>query len=494
MPPPQPVEIIFPMNNDFRGQPWTASSPPPDLHALLARMQRPNHLTDKFVEALNIRIRPVSSLCSVVPLQPDGTPYMPSIETTSPTSKSTYADVVKPDAGIGQKLEDRLKELKLDNCLAFRAINRKFTQGVNLPKIALMRKFWEGLEIMSSYWDSSQDHYYEVEESEVSKRRRARLKRRKLARAASSHDHANCILRMAAVPLQSTEHDRDGNTDFPDLGNDTAASEEQHSDREDQFQGDLVEKLKDSEDDGWDTSDITPEPDIIRYKGRRTSSGTMMPGAFRVETVKAFIEGVVWSFGSQYSTPRNAPFLQVKSILVPIRKTAAVYRTPKERTSARQGWLEGPLLGVLVRHELEFTDFRGNRVQSIARMDMLREIGALLQIAQERRREGKTEVRPGEGKWWTTRPRWGGGTGSNAANELGNSGVVAVDAGLSTATQPPIVQSKADCSQRRKRRGPGDLWKDVSGGRGLWDAKTKYLAIGKDQDSDYDEVSPNWTM
>ena len=44
-------------------------------------------------------------------------------------------------------------------------------------------------------------------------------------------------------------------------------------------------------------------------------------------------------------------------------------------------------------------------------LDLMREVAAMLLLGQERAREGKSPTIPGQGKWYTTVPRWGGGPG-----------------------------------------------------------------------------------
>jgi len=66
----------------------------------------------------------------------------------------------------------------------------------------------------------------------------------------------------------------------------------------------------------------------------------------------------------------------------------------------------------------------GNSITEVAEdqrktvLDLAREVGVMLLLAQERAREGKEPVKPGEGKWWTVTPRWGGGPGGLMENEV----------------------------------------------------------------------------
>ena len=96
-----------------------------------------------------------------------------------------------------------------------------------------------------------------------------------------------------------------------------------------------------------------------------------------------------------------------------------------DRARNRAGILEGPIFAFQARHE---TNFSGEGAEGKAsncrgsgkldRTDILREVGALLVLAQERAREGKPEVVPGKGKWWAEKARWGGGSGEAVGKPL----------------------------------------------------------------------------
>ena len=116
----------------------------------------------------------------------------------------------------------------------------------------------------------------------------------------------------------------------------------------------------------------------------------------------------------------------------------------------------------------------------------MREIGGLLQLAQERAREGKKEVKPGEGKWWTTVPRWGGGPGGEVENQDGNSDVVATAAEALNAGKDENGEKVG--RKPRQKKSPALLWKELRPGSGYFDPKTDYEAIGKEPDSPWDTV------
>ena len=150
------------------------------------------------------------------------------------------------------------------------------------------------------------------------------------------------------------------------------------------------------------------------------------------------------------------------------------------------------MLTVQVRPETDFDAPNVDQAHSAmrARLDLTREIAGLLQCAQERRREGKTEVRSGEGKWWTTRPRWGGGPGGEVEVDEGNTDTLRKDV-LGVAEEILGAPKAKGPGKLRKRKTPAMLWKELKPGGKTWDSKTSYQAIGREPDSPYDQASPD---
>lgn len=135
-------------------------------------------------------------------------------------------------------------------------------------------------------------------------------------------------------------------------------------------------------------------------------------------------------------------------------------------------------------------------------LDLLREVGVLLLTAQERAREGRTPTKPGEGKWYTTKPRWGGGTGGDIGNMGGNTDEAAAAAAATAAGGEAASSANAASSRDDKRMRSGsktksrkqsmaDAYKKLQPGSGTWDPKVTYLAIGKEEDSAFDHVRPD---
>ena len=218
------------------------------------------------------------------------------------------------------------------------------------------------------------------------------------------------------------------------------------------------------------SSSMPPTPSSrLRYRGRRTNTGREMPDQFRADMVKGYLEAVVWPFQCSLSQPRQMPCVQFGKLSLPVRQTAAVYRIPRERARARQGRLEGPIIALQVRADTDFVDDAGRPLEDKSRLDLMRELGGLLQIAQERRREGKTEVKPGEGRWWTMEPRWGGGPGGEVESDVVNSDV----AKSAEELVGPIKEAKGkgdrDGRKKQRRKTPAMLWKELRCGSALWD-------------------------
>lgn len=167
-------------------------------------------------------------------------------------------------------------------------------------------------------------------------------------------------------------------------------------------------------------------------------------------------------------------------------------------------------------------------------MDLAREIVAALITAQHRAREGKTEKRIGEGAWWTTKPRWGGGPGGPIGREVE---MQSGDDVVGDKDEPPSSSSSTESPSEEKpesaipggnglslprRPGSGSssssrsLWTGLPSSSGgakgakrlkksgnmaiydsyrmvrppaaTWDKKTKYAAIGRARGADYDDI------
>ena len=212
------------------------------------------------------------------------------------------------------------------------------------------------------------------------------------------------------------------------------------------------------------------------YTGRRTGTGRDMPARYREDTVFAFVETLTWAFCCRLEQPQSQQKFMLQGTIIPILYAASVHRVPKDVREARRGVAEGPMLGVFCREQTSFRDLdeaEGEGKQEI--LDLLRETGLMLMLAQKRAREGKEEEVPGKGKWWASAPRWGGGPGG----ELGG-------ANEETTGSP----TSSDSSRKRiKKAGRMDAWKSLEPPSSIWERGVKYQQIGKDKNSEHDNVS-----
>jgi hypothetical protein len=256
-----------------------------------------------------------------------------------------------------------------------------------------------------------------------------------------------------------------------------------------------------------------PTKTVQRYKGRRTANGHDMPDSYRADTGKAFVESVTGAFLCRVEAPyfpsgpkRFAPSLQVGNLEQPVRLTAVVMRLPTDRDRYRAGFKEGPVMGVLERNTTHFGGARGLDVSwRKSEYDLLREIGAMLLIAQQRAHEGQAAPTRSEGEWYTTKPRWGGGSGSKLPalqqseddyKEILNR----LDAlerleGGPPAKEVSILEAEMKVVRERHKRAQiqEQALKDMRPPPSLWHDKTDYKAIGKPRKAPYDEVSKNFT-
>jgi hypothetical protein len=222
------------------------------------------------------------------------------------------------------------------------------------------------------------------------------------------------------------------------------------------------------------------------YRGYRIGNGAEMPDQYRLECVRGFLEPIAWAFGVTFVPHRRPPVLLLEHVRFPVRMNSVAWRGPADRMRARQGWMEGPVLGIQCRADTNFGSTGDLEAESI--LDAVRELGGILLLAQERAREGKTERRSGEGKWWTTQHRWGGGPGGEVGEAMGASDVPPQDAAPRVAEKSSRPRLGSNLKDRR-RATPAEIWNVLRPGNPLWDPKIVYEAIGKDRSVDWDEVS-----
>ncbi|KAL9618194.1 MAG: hypothetical protein Q9160_007090 [Pyrenula sp. 1 TL-2023] len=493
-PPSDPTPLQFPRCSvSSPARPLTRESLQ-DLGGLLIGVRKPQDISKAHLEALNLNVERDVPILSLIPeplktlKSPSHTINFPLDNTvvTAPSSPDQTSSSPSPKLSNGYPSPDRkayegLKaELQFPNDAAFREVCRMAPRaGHDKPRITQSRRFWLGLERMSQYWDTSADVYYEVPDAKKDTK-----------------------MKDSAVVVDAENQAYDNHpTNDNELSSET--------------------KTK-------------PETKLV-YKGRRISTGADMPEDHRDETVRRLLEMVAWPFRCQVVVPGVAPRLAVGNVLFPVRHTFTAGRSPSDTQVARKGILEGPLMGVQCRGETVFRNAAdeyergGEGPVQTEQLDLFREVGGMLLLAQERAREGREEKRSGEGKWWTSVPRWGGGPGGEmeSTNPSTTEGVPGGGTGSAAAiggeilppatgeseaaknAARPLLQERPMAKRARGSGtaphglalGPGsgpsaanrrlsmaERWKLVQPGPSTWDKKAKYLRVGKDPRVDEDDI------
>lgn len=438
--PAAPTKLDFPAYN-FKAKEGMSNASLQDLYSLLSSIKRPQDISPSRFEALNLSVESDLSASNII--SEDRLASLPPLPWNIPVDTDAESPSTRGlmNNGSPYPAQDRYEvlrdELMLDNDAAFREVARlPPREGRQRVRITQTRKFWAGLERMAQYWDTSLDNYYD--------------------RPATPSDEpggGGGDKMQTDDPRQSKELNRP------------------------------------------DPMDVDQTEMVTMYTGRRTGAGHEMPEDIREETVRSFTEMAAWPFGCQASMPTLPPRLTVKTLLFPIRQSFGAARSPKDRQLARKGVMEGPLFVGQCRPETTFRnedEEPGSGVGEVC--DVYREVGAMLLAAQERAREGTTEVKPGEGKWWTTQPRWGGAPNDGIEGDANNSDEQA------TTTE----DGKADGGNTRKRSKSGlsgsrrsgngrrlsnsERWKQVQPGPSLWDKRMTYTQIGKIKGCPFDDV------
>ncbi|KAL5335031.1 hypothetical protein BJX70DRAFT_336228 [Aspergillus crustosus] len=449
-PPPPPTPLDFPIYRlpEVPNNPSEASLR--NVNLALASIRRPQDITpDKFKD-LNLEVETDVPLTSIVrhdgartalplpwevdlpepslgqPAPADGTPVF--MDNDNPYPPKDKYDLLE-------------QELLLDNDDAFREVARLSPRaGRERVKVTQGRKFWTALERMSQYWDSSLDEYYERPKSPEPKEDEAEAV-------------ADTDMDMDTIP--STPMDIDKPTD---------SSEPQSAESE------LVK----------------------RYKGRRIAAGPDMPDEIRDEVVRALTEMAAWPFGCQVSLPIVPPRLTLHTMLFPVRQTFMATRSPKDRQLARSGMLEGPVFVAQCRPETVFRAPEQDHGFGIGDVcDVIREVGSMLLAAQERAREGEIEIRPGEGKWWTTVPRWGGAPNDSIGDSVRVTNELEREAAANGRKRSRSSASAAGLLRRPtlvRKMSSSDYWRIVQPGSSLWDKRMRYIQIGRERDTPFDDI------
>ncbi|PNY29183.1 Uncharacterized protein TCAP_00905 [Tolypocladium capitatum] len=224
----------------------------------------------------------------------------------------------------------------------------------------------------------------------------------------------------------------------------------------------------------------------------RTVSGQSMPPEFRQHLITAFVKLVAYDFGCNVSMSRVEPRLHLSSPASPRRRKTYtpsnchfVFQSPMTREAARAGLVYGPVATVSARPTVNFTSPDAETAQSL---DLAREVTAALIAAQHRAREDRAETRFGEGQWWTSKPRWGGGSGGPIGREIDKDVVQGDKDARPSDGDGGDGLSVPATKKPRKNMSIYDSYRMVRPPSSVWDRKAKYEAIGKVQGADHDDI------
>ncbi|KAF2012321.1 hypothetical protein BU24DRAFT_426190 [Aaosphaeria arxii CBS 175.79] len=510
-PPSRPVPVIFPSLNppqpsqDTPPAQWTDGARPP-ISAHILSLKKPSDVTLETLALFNIAFEPHCDFETLVPSPTDNKDqHLPPKSWLDVPSESELGKDATSGAPIkllsnGRRFPDRnefytrAKELFLKNEDAFLSLTRKSSAPKVPVRIAHFRKFWEGLDNLAYYWDNSLDEYLPpkpaspTETIETPTTPTATLPEGPTEENGSKGDPESSPLSSNnGEPRKKvkTEADSTSLATPPTIRSGFGTSKPQIAISSSKVLPARAAPPKVP----WamnmpGLSERTADLSKGSYKGYRIGNGAEMPDQYRLDCVRSFLEPIAWAFGVTLAPHRRPPVLTVEHVRFPVRMNSVGWRGPTDRLKARQGWMEGPVLGVQCRPDVDFGSKRDLEADSI--LDAVREIGGLLLLAQERAREGQVEKRAGEGKWWTTSPRWGGGPGGEVGEATGASDAPSQDA--AQTPDKPATRLREGLGKERRRPSPAEVWKILRPGHPMWDPKLQYEAIGKEKDTEWDDI------
>ena len=355
----------------------------------------------------------------------------------------------------------RAQELMNPNADVYRALRRQ-DQPDNRPQIRItqFRKFWEDLDAVADYWDTTQDNDLNADDKGSSA---VALDVDKL------RDEAQIQDRKRKATEADQEIGKPGSW-FPKGDGDEAS-----------------EKSEEEEEAGT-------------YTGRRTSTGSSMPWQFRENLLFSFLEAITPLFRARTEHSKVQPRLNLCGILVPLPHMGFAYRVPSDMKIARKGVMEGPLF-LLSTHGVNETvvfrkpkgatqhtrggddDDEGDDVGEgkAEILYLLREVGAALLVAQRRHGIGVSKDPPGTGKWWVETPRWGGGSGMATGQPLDD-----------PSDQEPVTDADG-VERKRVKRSEGLTFGQIKSYRRpgpVCEKNINYMPVGKEEFNKCDHVSP----
>ncbi len=456
MPPPTPANFprCFPQDD-------AGPAPPEPLTALLQKIIRPTEIELKHLSALGVVVRSDIPLADLIP-DPDSIPDFAKWDALSYDDAREANEATRHRMNTGnlspgvQTYLDRKRELQTDNTAALRAVRRiQPPPGQALVRLGNSYEFFRNLEAFAMFWDDTS------------------------------------IVKPQTPPDLQHDSAKDDGPAEPGNGNPPDS-------------GDAKVAKKDG------------APPAHFY---RTGAGHQMPPDYRLNILAAFLKLVTYDFGCNVSPSRTEPRLYINApaspslehnppaeTKLPFRSSyfssgcTFIFRSPQTREAGRQGIVEGPLAAVSARHTVGFPppgEVPAGTADKDSTIDLARELTAALVTAQHRAREGRTEKRFGEGAWWATKPRWGGGPGGPIGREVDatsntDEAVPGKDeggGGSATALGPGSGHGGRPTSKKSRKNLPiYDGYRMVRPPSASWDHKTRYKAIGRAKGTDYDDV------
>ena len=418
---------------------------PINLQQLFATVVRLSALTPFHLTALNLDFSLDVGLDEIVPER-----FIPPAEfeneqgqdvnARNPHSEASNIDT---PATVLKAYRERLTELHHDKEDVYTVLRRRNPNPERVSiKVVHYRKFYSQLTLVGEYWDTSLDHLSPPPPQGSSEH--------PTGHAAMDIDE----LRSRAQAISS------------DSGSQTI---EQTQSR--------------------DVSSTTSNPPLT-YTGYRNFAGAFMPPHLRPILIVDFLTPILWLFRAHFESVRSPASLSIQKCRMPVDLTGLVYGTPLNRPGKDEPVLEGPLLAVQCRN---VTDFTSERVQVV---DLLREVGAILLLAQLRAREGREEVLPTEDEWYVKNPRFGGWSGDAIGASIAGSDTESGDEEGSTGDgeeEPPAKRRGARARAKAAKDGKHARWRQAlekswEPPQKQWDGRVRYMKLGKEE-GEWDDVS-----
>ncbi|RMZ69488.1 system b [Pyrenophora seminiperda CCB06] len=498
-PPAKPTPIKFPVlqppepSNSKPPDSWTQPGVSISRHFL--RLKKPSDVTKDTLALLNVTFQPECDLDTLfLSFSNSKDAFLPPKSwLESPETVPSLPESAATLLSNGRKLPDqkefhaRAKELLFKNADAFSSLTRKRCTGQTPLRLAHFRKFWEGLDNLAYYWDTSLDEYLPPVLGAANER--GETFSRPLSDS-TNKEGQEAERATGDEPRKKAKTAETANEEplLQPQNIDHLSNASLNADKLPPVQTRVIPARAAPPKTPWVANmESQGKPlDLSNgsYRGYRIGNGAEMPDQYRIDCVRAFVEPIAWAFGATLSAHRRPPVLTIEHVRFPVRMSSVAWRQPQDRTKARQGYMEGPVLGVQCRADVNFGAM--GRLDPQSTLDAVREMGGLLLLAQERAREGKMERRGGEGKWWTTKERWGGGPGGEAGEATEATEVLAKE-GASKLEEKPVERNR-DGSKSRRRPTPAENWKTLRPGNPLWDPKITFEAVGKDRSVAWDNV------